>query len=69
MYGLRGKPFPWKVTHEKISEKPLKITDVPEILRKATEKVFDWSSSLCGIIADKEESHFLPGVNVEDEQL
>lgn len=43
IYGLRGKPFPWKVTHEKISEKPHLPKDIKKILKKATEKVAEWS--------------------------
>lgn len=67
MYSLRGKPFPWKVTHEKISEKPHTPKDIPLILQRATDKVVEWSSSLCGIILDKEDSHFLPGLQFDDE--
>lgn len=66
MYGLRGKPFPWKVTHEKIGEKPHFLDDVPYVLEKAADRVAEWSSSLCGIIVDKEDSHFLPGAHIEE---
>ncbi|KAL4429918.1 hypothetical protein ABPG74_000284 [Tetrahymena malaccensis] len=69
MYGLRGKPFPWKITHEKISEKPHSSQDIPKILQKASEKVIEWSSCLCGIIVDKEDSQFQPGIHFDEDYL
>ncbi|EAR83714.2 IQ calmodulin-binding motif protein, putative (macronuclear) [Tetrahymena thermophila SB210] len=69
MYGLRGKPFPWKITHEKISEKPHSQQDIPKILQKASEKVIEWSSCLCGIIVDKEDSQFQPGIHFDEDYL
>lgn len=57
VYGLRGKPFPWKVTHEKISEKPLGHHAIPRILQRAKTRVIDWSKHLCGMIIEDKDPH------------
>lgn len=34
------------------------LTEIPEIIRKASEKVMEWTHYMAGLIVDKEDSPF-----------
>ncbi|EGR30098.1 IQ calmodulin-binding motif family protein, putative [Ichthyophthirius multifiliis] len=69
VYGLRGKPFPWKTTSEKISQKDVQIQKIDGVLNKGLEKVTEWASYLCGIIFDKEDPLLSKGFNIDEDYL
>ncbi len=69
VFGLKGRPFPWKINSFKLSDKPIKNKDISNILRKTSEKVLEWSASLCGIMFDKEDSPLTPGIVLDEEYI
>ena len=65
IYGIKGKPFPWKITSYKMAEIERKLDQSKEILQIASEKVLDWANCMCGIMFDKEES-IITGANIDE---
>ena len=59
IFGLLGRPFPWKTNQNRLNEQELTNKDIPKTLRVATDKTIEWASYLCGIIFDKEDSPFM----------
>ena len=58
VFGLLGKPFPWKTNQTRLVEKRKTKEDVPQILKAGCEKSLEWASYICGLIFDKEDSPF-----------
>jgi len=69
MFGLRGKPFPWKVNSSRLKELIIPGENMQDILKKAQEKVIEWATCLCGIMFDKEDSPLAPGVVLDEEYV
>lgn len=53
-FGVWGKPFPWKRTPAFLHSSTEEAKE--EKLRKATDKVAEYCSYVCGLLVDKEES-------------
>lgn len=69
VYGLLGRPFPWKTNQNRLIEKKIENNNIPKILKTATDKTLEWGSYLCGIIFDKEDSPFLNAYMLDEEYV
>lgn len=56
LYGLKGRPFPWKVDATKVNSAPITHDKIPSILRKSVSKVVDWAECQCGFIFDRPDA-------------
>ncbi|CAD8059117.1 unnamed protein product [Paramecium primaurelia] len=68
-YGLNGQPFLWKSDPTKLRAREVQLTDIPGIIRKASEKVIDWSHYMTGILIDKEDSPFPKSFQLDQETI
>ncbi|CAD8068678.1 unnamed protein product [Paramecium sonneborni] len=68
-YGLNGQPFLWKSDPTRLKARENLLTDVPGIIRKAAEKVIDWSHYMAGILVDKEDSPFPKTMQLDQETI
>lgn len=69
LFGLKGKPFPWKINQNRLKEISLRKSEIPRILERAQDKVIEWGTNLCGIMFDKEDSPLAPGIVLDDEYI
>ena len=53
-YGIWGAPFPWKKSTS--FHRGFKDDQLEDKLKKATDKVVEQCSYVCGLLVDKEES-------------
>jgi hypothetical protein len=58
VFGILGRPFPWKTNQSRLSYKKKSEKDIPFILKAGCEKTLEWASYICGLIFDKEDSPF-----------
>ncbi|CAK73691.1 unnamed protein product (macronuclear) [Paramecium tetraurelia] len=68
-YGLHGQPFLWKSDPTRLRARENQLTDVPQIIRKASDKVIDWSHYMAGILVDKEDSPFPKSMQLDQETI
>ncbi|CAD8064646.1 unnamed protein product [Paramecium primaurelia] len=68
-YGLIGQPFLWKSDPTRLRAREIQLTDIPQIIRKASEKVIDWSHYMTGILVDKEDSPFPKSMQLDQETI
>ncbi|CAK81315.1 unnamed protein product (macronuclear) [Paramecium tetraurelia] len=52
-YQDEGVPYPWCVETNISQRLCYGIEDIPNILERARQKVFDWSKTLCGLLSDE----------------
>ncbi|CAD8148490.1 unnamed protein product [Paramecium octaurelia] len=68
-YGLNGQPFLWKSDPTRLRAREVQLTDIPGIIRKASEKVIDWVHYMTGILFDKEDSPFPKSMQLDQETI
>ncbi|CAD8209733.1 unnamed protein product [Paramecium octaurelia] len=52
-YQDEGIPYPWCIETNISQRLCYGIEDLPNILERARQKVFDWSKTLCGLLSDE----------------
>ena len=68
-YGLKGKPYPWQTNPMKKGLDKIKEKDAEKLLKKARDKVMEWSIFLCGFMPDKEDSLLRDDLNIDEDYL
>ncbi|EAR82444.2 IQ calmodulin-binding motif protein (macronuclear) [Tetrahymena thermophila SB210] len=69
LYGLKGRPFPWKVDATKINNAPITHDKVPSILRKSVTKVIEWAECQCGFIFDRPDAQLPTNQTLNEEYI
>jgi hypothetical protein len=54
-YLIGGYPYLWTISEKNIIFYNAKLENIDSLNQKATERVVDWGSYLCGLINENEE--------------
>ena len=68
-YGIRGKPYEWKVNCQKLSSVLITVDNMERILGLAIAKVLKWGSFLVGFIPERIETPTGELISIDEDYL